>query len=72
MPYNTGFDNRPTVSMVHVTSSPEDKKRGGLHDTPTPSGVPVRITVPVCKVVPWDRKLTISATEKIISDVFEF
>jgi hypothetical protein len=39
----------------------------GLIPAPTPAGVPVMMTVPARRVVPWDRKLIISGTLKMRS-----
>jgi hypothetical protein len=40
-----------------ANSSPALTDTGGLRLTPTPAGVPVKMTVPACRVVPCDRKL---------------
>lgn len=39
----------------------------GFLPTPTPAGVPVMMTVPGCRVVPCERKLTSSGTLKMRS-----
>ena len=43
---------------------------GGLRPAPTPAGVPVRITLPASRVVPWLSSAIRRATEKIIVAVF--
>merc|ERR1719357_259517 len=53
------------------TVSPFCKNTGGFLAAPTPWGVPVRMTVSSCSVVPCERKAIIFGTLKIISEVFE-
>lgn len=59
------------VPMCGVTSiensSPALRYSFGSRPPPTPGGVPVRITVPAGRVVPWVKKATIFCTLKIIS-----
>ena len=47
----TGFVSWPIFSISIVTVSPAFRNTGGLRATPTPCGVPVRITVPGSSVV---------------------
>jgi hypothetical protein len=51
----TGFDKMPRPSISTSIRSPTRKKTGGCRAIPTPSGVPVRITVPGSNVNWWER-----------------
>ena len=48
-------------------SSPWLRASLGVRPIPTPEGVPVMMTVPGGRVVPWDSQLMILGTEKIKS-----
>ena len=52
----------PIPSIATVTISPGLRYLGGSRVNPTPSGVPVKITVPGSRVVPSDKNAMISAT----------
>src|SRR5690349_12386552 len=68
----TGLLRIPTLSTSISTMSPAFRYRGGCMPMPTPSGVPVRITVPAYNVVLPLKKETRVATLKIMSAVEEF
>jgi len=68
----TGLVSFPIDSISIVIVSFRAKKIGGLRVNPTPSGVPVRITVPGNRVVPWDKNEINCLTLNIISEVFDF
>lgn len=51
----TGFDSTPMPSISTSIRSPARRKTGGCRAMPTPSGVPVRMTVPGSRVNWCDR-----------------
>lgn len=62
----------PSCSTTTSTTSPFLRYTGvGFIPIATPEGVPVIITVPFSRVVPWLTKLTMSRTENSMSFVFE-
>jgi len=62
------LNNVPTCGSISTEkTSPCLMATLGLRPAPTPAGVPVTMTVPARRVVPWDRKLTILGTSKMRS-----
>src|ERR1022692_4003200 len=68
----TGFRSSPSPSISTSTTSPSFIYTGGLRATPTPGGVPVKITSPGSSVKTCDKYVSNSATLKIIWFVLLF
>ncbi len=58
-------------ATAQVMTSPSRRNTGGSRATPTPAGVPVRITVPGSSVRSDERNSTSAGTAKTISEVEE-
>jgi len=67
---STLFTQLPTPSKATSTTSPSLSQSWGFLPIPTPDGVPVKITSPGSRVVPWLKNAIVFAMPKIWSDVF--
>src|SRR5256885_1719693 len=61
----------PMRSISSSTTSPGFSHSGGVRPIPTPSGVPVKMTSPGCRVRPADSSAMIRATGKTMCFVLE-